>query len=74
MLRFATTPDAVFLDILHEAIEFTIDSIEGYQFDPEVFETQYENSSRVFDPQLARDTLRQLLDASRSAVDCHRLL
>ena len=79
MLRFATTLDAVFLDILHEAIQFTIDSIEAYDFDPEPFEIQYENSSRVFHPNLARDTSRQLLDASRSAqwyqpTDYHWLL
>ena len=79
MLRFAQRPDAVFWDIIHEAIQSTIDDIEGFDFDPEAFQEQYEESSRVFTPQVACETLRHLLEASRSAqwyqpTDYHWLL
>jgi hypothetical protein len=79
LLRFQTKPDAVFLDLLHEAIEFTINDINDLHCDPEAFEIQYEKSSRLFHPQLGRDTLQTLLEASRSPqwyqlTDYHWLL
>lgn len=79
MIRFPQTPDRVFVDILHAAIEHMIATLRGDRFDPAGFAMRYPLSARVFSPELAHTILRRLLRASRSdslyeITDYHWLL
>ena len=79
MLRFAETPDRVFLDILHAAIQHMQASLQGDDFDATGFTMRYPLSARVFAPDQAFTTLGRLLRASRSptlyeVTDYHWLL
>ena len=78
MLRFQTRPDGVFLAILHDALGcFTDDMsvvIEDAKSDPTSWRNTYPypDLARLFSPELAKDTVSKLLEASR-APDLYQL-
>ncbi len=77
MLRFQSPPDAVFLAILHYAIEATLDNLADES--TEGWKARYSNAAKVFAMPLARDTLKALLEASKAPglyqiTDYHWLL
>ncbi len=80
MLRFQSPPDAVFLAILHYAIETMLDELENEDLmGEEEWKAQYPNAAKVFTIPIARDTLKALLKASKAPglyqiTDYHWLL
>jgi hypothetical protein len=77
MLRFAQQPDAVFLAILHDALEDLQETLTDLE--AEDWSAQYPLAARCFSPDLARTTLAQLLTASQTPelyqlTDYHWLL
>jgi hypothetical protein len=77
MLRFAQPPDAVFLAILHDALEDLQETLTDLE--AEDWPALYPLAARCFSPDLARTTLAQLLTASRAPAlyqltDYHWLL
>jgi hypothetical protein len=77
MLRFAQPPDAVFLAILHDALEDLQETLADLA--AEDWPAQYPTAARCFSPDLARTTLTQLRTASRASelyqpTDYHWLL
>jgi hypothetical protein len=79
MLRFATEPDAVFLALVHDALEQWLDLSETLEDEPQAWVDAYPNLAPLFSLKLARDTASKLLEASRAPelyqlTDFHWLL
>jgi hypothetical protein len=77
MLRFAQPPDAVFLAILHDALEDLQETLADLE--AEDWPALYPLAACCFSPDLARTTLAELLTASRAPelyqlTDYHWLL
>ena len=77
MLRFAQPPDAVFLAILDDALEDLQETLTDLE--AEDWPTLYPLAAPCFGPALARNTLQELLPASRAPAlyqltDYHWLL
>jgi hypothetical protein len=70
VLRFQSRPDGVFLAILHDALEFLIDQVSSVvdesRDEPSTWADIYPDLATFFSPQLARDTLSKLLEASKA--------
>lgn len=70
MLRFASRPDSVFLAILHDALDVMIDqmsiAVENSEKDPTSWAESEPDLAVFFSPQLAKDTLSKLREASKA--------
>jgi hypothetical protein len=64
MLRFAQPSDAVFLAVLHAALEDLQETLTDLE--AEDWPAQYPTAARCFSPDVARTTLEELLTANRA--------